>query len=258
MAVEPGEVVALLGPNGSGKTTLLDVISGQLSPTEGHVIVDGIDLVDHRPEDRAGLGMVRSFQDCRLFPELSVEDALLVAEDARRPVGVAAATFQLPPTRRTEADKRRRVDGLIGAFHLEPFRGHLIGQLSTGTRRVVDLACIVGANPRLLLLDEPTAGIAEKEAEAFVPLLKRLHEVTGATIVLVEHDVGLAVALAHRLVVMTTGRVVSSGPPATVLADPAAVDAYLGASPEALARSGQPAGSPVGGPSGPPRIAGRS
>jgi ABC-type branched-subunit amino acid transport system permease subunit/ABC-type branched-subunit amino acid transport system ATPase component len=262
LAVAPGELVALLGPNGSGKTTLLDVISGQLLPTRGQVLVDGIDVVDHRPEDRAALGVVRSFQDCRLFPELSVEDTLLVAEDARLPVGLAAATLQPPSVRRRELVKRRRVDGLIVAFHLEPFRHIPIGHLSTGTRRVVDLACIAGANPRLLLLDEPTAGIAQREAEAFVPLLQRLHAVTGATIVLVEHDVALAVALAQRLVVMVAGRTVSAGPVATVLGDPAAIEAYLGASAEALARSGQPAGTLAGqgdvGSSIPPTTAGRS
>jgi ABC-type branched-subunit amino acid transport system ATPase component len=236
--VTPGEVVGLIGPNGSGKTTLLDAISGHVRCTRGAVVLDGLDLVDHFPEDRAALGLVRSFQDCRLFPELTVTEVLLVSEDARRRAGVLATTLHLPSARRAERAKRAAVDGVVDAFGLGRFRDHRVAELSTGTRRVVDLASIVLAEPRLLLLDEPTAGIAQREAEAFAPLLVRIHEVTGATIVLVEHDVPLVFSLCDRIVVMETGRVVSAGPPEVVRADPAAVAAYLGASPEALARSG--------------------
>lgn len=237
--VAPGEVLGLIGPNGSGKTTLLDAISGQARLSAGSVLLDGDDLVDYLPEDRADLGLVRSFQDCRLYPELTVEEVLLVSEDARHRAGVLATTLHLPWARRAEREKRAAVAGVVDAFGLDRFRGHRIGELSTGTRRVVDLATIVLAAPRLLLLDEPTAGIAQREAEAFVPLLRRIREVTGATIVLVEHDVPLVFSLCSQLVVMETGRVVSHGTPDEVRADPAAVAAYLGASPEALARSGR-------------------
>jgi ABC-type branched-subunit amino acid transport system ATPase component len=238
LVVEPGEIVGFIGPNGSGKTTLLDTISGQLLPASGAVLLDGQDLVDHLPEDRAELGLVRSFQDARLFPDLSVEDTLLLAEDARHPVGVLSTTFSLPTARRAEAAKRSTVAGLLDDLGLTRFRHQPIAELSTGTRRIVDLAAIIAAAPRLLLLDEPTAGIAQREAEAFGPLLRRLHDLTGATIGIVEHDVPLVVGLADRLVVMETGKVVSAGPVADVLQDSAAIEAYLGASEEALARSG--------------------
>jgi ABC-type branched-subunit amino acid transport system ATPase component len=238
LTIEPGEVVGLIGPNGSGKTTLLDAISGQIRCTRGSVLLDGEDLVDHLPEDRAGLGLVRSFQDCRLYPELSVEEVLLISEDARRPAGVLSTTLHLPWARRAEREKRVAIGEVIAAFGLDRFRHHRITELSTGTRRVVDLAAIVLADPRVLLLDEPTAGIAQREAEAFVPLLRRIHEVTGATIVLVEHDVPVVFSLCSRVVVMETGQVASAGTPEEVRADPAAVAAYLGASREALARSG--------------------
>lgn len=240
--VEPGAVVGLIGPNGSGKTTLLDAISGVTRCTNGDVLLDGENLVDHLPEDRARLGLVRSFQDCRLFPELSVTEVLLVSEDARRPAGVLATTFHLPWARRAERAKRAAVDDVIEAFGLGRFRAHRVSELSTGTRRVVDLAAIVLGEPRLLLLDEPTAGIAQREAEAFVPLLQRIHGVTGATIVLVEHDVPLVFSLCSQVVVMETGRIASAGSPDVVRADPAALAAYLGASPEALARSGRLSG----------------
>jgi ABC-type branched-subunit amino acid transport system ATPase component len=133
--------------------------------------------------------MVRSFQDCRLYPELSVLDVLLLCEDVKHEVAVLSTTLQLPWARRSEKRKRAAVDQVIGAFGLERFRHHRTAELSTGTRRVVDLASIVLAEPRLLLLDEPTAGIAQREAEAFIPLLRRLHQVADTTIVLVEHDV---------------------------------------------------------------------
>lgn len=236
--VAPGSVVGLIGPNGSGKTTLLDAISGLVPPSSGAVRLDGEDLGDYLPEDRARLGVVRSFQDCRLYPELTVEDTLLLCEDVRRPVGILSTTAQLPWARRAERTKRRAIDRVIASFGLERFRRHQIGHLSTGTRRVVDLASIVLNRPRLLLLDEPTAGIAQREAEAFVPLLQRLHQVTGATIVLVEHDVPLVFALCSTVVVMRTGEVVSAGTPDEVRRDPRAVAAYLGASDEALAVSG--------------------
>jgi len=239
-----GEVVGLIGPNGSGKTTLLDAISGHVRTTAGSVLLDGEDLVDHLPEDRAELGLVRSFQDCLLFPELTVTEVLMISEDARRRAGVLATTLHLPHARRAERAKRAAVADAVDAFGLGVFRDHRVAALSTGTRRVVDLARIVLAEPRVLLLDEPTAGIAQREAEAFVPLLRRIHEVTGATILLVEHDVPLVFSLCSRIVVMETGRVVSAGRPDQVREDPAAVAAYLGASPEALARTGELGGAP--------------
>ena len=238
LVAEPGSIVGLIGPNGSGKTTLLNVISGLVHPSHGSVRLDGEALEGYLPEERAGVGVIRSFQDCRLFPDLSVRDVLLVALDAHRPVGVAASTLQMPWARRSEREKRSEVGRVIESFRIGPFRDHRISQLSTGTRRVVDLASIVLAKPRLLLLDEPTAGIAQREAEAFGPLLSRLRDVADTTIVLVEHDVPLVFALSTQVVMLASGRVVSSGTPDEVAADPRAVAAYLGASESALAVSG--------------------
>ena len=235
---EAGAIVGLIGANGSGKTTTLDVISGLVAPQAGRVRLDGIDLGEYLPEERLGVGMVRSFQDCRLYPELSVLDVLLLSEDARDEVAVLPTTLRLPWARRTERRKLEAVDQVIAAFGLERFRHHRTAELSTGTRRVVDLASIVLARPRLLLLDEPTAGIAQREAEAFIPLLRRIHEVADTTIVLVEHDVPLVFELCSTVIVMELGRVVVAGPPDHVRSDPQALAAYLGASDEALMASG--------------------
>jgi ABC-type branched-subunit amino acid transport system ATPase component len=238
LQVEPGAIVGLIGSNGSGKTTMLDSVSGLVQPASGSVVLDDEDLADYSSEERAGLGVVRSFQECRLFPELSVEDTLLLTGDARRISDVLSTTLQLPWARRAERAKRRDVDSVIGSFGLERFRHHQTAHLSTGTRRVVDLASILLARPRLLLLDEPTAGIAQREAEAFIPLLRRLQEVTGSTVLLVEHDVPLVFELCSTVVVMQSGKVVAAGPPDVVKRDPQALAAYLGASDEALRASG--------------------
>jgi ABC-type branched-subunit amino acid transport system ATPase component len=235
---EPGAIVGLIGANGSGKTTTLDVVSGLVTPQSGTVRLDGTDLGEYLPEERLRAGMVRSFQDCRLYPELSVLDVLLLSEDARQEVAVLSTTLRLPWARRAERRKLAAVNQVIAAFGLERFRHHRTAELSTGTRRVVDLASIVLAEPRLLLLDEPTAGIAQREAEAFIPLLRRLHQVADTTIVLVEHDVPLVFDLCSTVVVMELGRVVAAGPPEVVRADPKALAAYLGASDEALLASG--------------------
>jgi ABC-type branched-subunit amino acid transport system ATPase component len=245
MSVEPGALVGLIGSNGSGKTTLLDAVSGIVPTSGGTVVLDDEDLSDYTPEERAALGMVRSFQECRLFPELTVEDTLLLIEDARQTTDVLSTTVQLPRARRVERAKRRAVDGVIASFGLGQFRHHQTRHLSTGTRRVVDLASILLARPRLLLLDEPTAGIAQREAEAFIPLLRRLQEVTGATVLIVEHDVPLVFELCSTVVVMQAGRVVSSGPADEVRRDPRALEAYLGASEEALRASGPLQSAPV-------------
>ncbi|HMD46008.1 MAG TPA: ATP-binding cassette domain-containing protein, partial [Acidimicrobiales bacterium] len=122
LCAEPGEIVGLIGPNGSGKTTLLDAVSGLVRADSGSVRLDGEELGDWLPEERNGVGVVRSFQDCRLFPELAVEDVLLLAEDAHEPVGVVASGLQLPWARRAERAKRHAVDEVIAAFGLEPFR----------------------------------------------------------------------------------------------------------------------------------------
>jgi ABC-type branched-subunit amino acid transport system ATPase component len=235
---EAGSIVGLIGANGSGKTTTLDVISGLVKPQSGRVRLDGTDLGEYLPEERLGVGMVRSFQDCRLYPELSVLDVLLLSEDARHDVAVLSTTLRLPWARRAERRKLEAVDQVIAAFSLERFRHHRTAELSTGTRRVVDLASIVLAQPRLLLLDEPTAGIAQREAEAFIPLLRRIHEVADTTIVLVEHDVPLVFELCSTVIVMELGQVVVAGPPDEVRSDPKALAAYLGASDEALMASG--------------------
>ncbi|MCU1369403.1 MAG: ABC-type branched-chain amino acid transport system, ATPase component [Ilumatobacteraceae bacterium] len=249
-SVAPREVVGLIGPNGAGKTTLLDLISGFTRPDAGHVRLGDVDLTDARPHRRAALGLGRSFQDSRLFPSLTVEETLLVALerwlDVRDPFNAA---LHLPPLVDSEAAARHRVDELIELLGLQAFRSKFIGELSTGSRRVVDIGCVLAHEPSVVLLDEPSSGIAQREAEALAPLLLTIRDALDASLIVIEHDMGLIATVSDRLVALDQGRVVTIGQPSDVLAHPEVVASYLGGDRAVLTRSG-----PTTGPAAPPEV----
>ncbi|GAC1588447.1 MAG: ABC transporter ATP-binding protein [Acidimicrobiales bacterium] len=234
--VDAGEIVGLIGANGAGKTTLMDCISGYLQPDEGSISAFGVDLTGLPPELRAYSDVGRSFQDARLFPGLTVEESLLVAVERHRPTRVLAALFGL--SRRAEREKLALVDELIDTMGLATYRDKLISELSTGTRRVVDIASILAQRPRLLLLDEPTSGIAQRETEAFGPLMLRVKSRLDCAIVLIEHDMPLIMSLSDRVYAMEAGTVIAEGPPSIVRHDPRVVASYLGTNEAAINRSG--------------------
>ena len=233
------EVVGLIGPNGAGKTTLLDLISGYLHPDSGVVELAGVDVTGRRPDQRARLGLGRSFQDSRLFPSLTVEDTLLVALerwlDIRDPLNAA---FRLPAYVDSETAARHRVDELIDLLGLGAFRTKFVGELSTGSRRVVDIGCVLAHEPSVVLLDEPSSGIAQREAEALGPLLLRIRDALDASLVVIEHDIALISSISDRLVALDQGSLVVAGTPEEVLAHPAVVESYLGGNSAVIARSG--------------------
>jgi branched-chain amino acid transport system ATP-binding protein len=228
-----GEILGVLGPNGAGKTTLFDVVSGFLEPERGSVrLVDGdrsIALGRLRPASRAQAGLGRTFQDARLFPALTVAEAVAVACEDLVPVrDPIAAALHLPAVTRSERTVEERVDALLDRFGLRARHDSFVRELSTGTRRVLDLACAVAANPHVLLLDEPSAGLARAEAEELVPVLRGIRDDLGTTLVVIEHDLALLGAVSDRVVALDVGRVIATGPPDEVLHDPAVVAAYLG------------------------------
>jgi ABC-type branched-subunit amino acid transport system ATPase component len=244
-----GETLGIIGPNGAGKTTLFDVISGFLNPTAGTVELLGEDVTDLAPERRALLGLGRSFQDARLFPALTVEEVLLVTLDRHHQAkGFATSTLGLPKARRAEATLRKRAERLMVLLGIVDFRDKFVRELSTGSRRLVDLACVLAGDPDVLLLDEPSSGIAQKETEEMPALLERIKFETGCALLVIEHDMQLITAISDELLAMELGGVVLRGSPTDVLHDPRVVAAYLGSDSAAIHRSGQLAGPRPGVP----------
>jgi branched-chain amino acid transport system ATP-binding protein len=239
VTVQPGQVVGIIGPNGAGKTTLFDVVSGFVKADRGSVRLGGIDATDLAPDARARLGLARSFQNARLFPSLTVRENIAVALETQLAVRSAVlAAGWAPSVRRSERRIKRRVENLIGLFSLEAFGDKFVGELSTGSRRIVDLACIMASEPKLLLLDEPSSGLAQAETEALGPVVRRLARDTGCGVLVIEHDIPLVTSLADRLIAMELGAPLLEGPPDEVVADPRVVAAYLGADPAIIERSG--------------------
>lgn len=237
--VRGGEIVGLIGPNGAGKTTLFDLISGLVPTDGGRVLLDGVDVSGLPAHGRALAGLGRSFQDAKLFPALTVEETLAVAlerfVDAKDPV---SAALHLPRTFEAEQKVAERVDGLVDLMGLGSFRNKFVRELSTGTRRMVDLACVVAHRPLVVLLDEPSSGIAQRESEALGPVLERIRSEMGTALVVIEHDMPLLASIADRFIALEQGTVIARGSPAEVLADPGVIASYLGTTDAAIARSG--------------------
>ncbi|MCU1389172.1 MAG: ABC-type branched-chain amino acid transport system, ATPase component, partial [Ilumatobacteraceae bacterium] len=235
----PREILGVIGPNGAGKTTLFDLISGFTPLDTGRVQLAGVDLTDASPAQRAMEGLGRSFQDAKLFPELTVAETLAISTE--RFVGsrsILAAALRMPQTFDSEQQVALRVDELLELMALGQYRNTFIRELSTGTRRVVDLACQVAHRPTVILLDEPSSGIAQREVEALAPVLLRLRDEMGASLIVIEHDMPLISSISDRLLALDQGAVVTTGSPADVLEHPAVVESYLGTSSAAISRSG--------------------
>jgi branched-chain amino acid transport system ATP-binding protein len=239
LQVAAGEIVGLIGQNGAGKTTLMDCISGFHELDEGRIEFRGVDVTDWAPHERARGRLGRSFQEARLFPSLTVLETVEVACErtvANRSL-VADATRQ-PASYLADAVTRSRAAELVSMLGLSRYAATPTSALSTGTRRIVELACLLAEDPVLMLLDEPSAGVAQRETEALGPLLRRIRDHTGAAMVVIEHDMPLLAGLCDRLVAMELGSVLVEGPPDEVLAHPAVVASYLGTDAAAINRSG--------------------
>jgi branched-chain amino acid transport system ATP-binding protein len=235
-----GETLGLIGPNGAGKTTIFDIISGYQAPDSGTVVFDGADITGLTPEARAQRKLVRRFQDARLFPSLTVFETLLVALEHQLQVrSTLLNAAAMPQARRAERRLRQRAERLLELLELGSYRDKFVKELSTGLRRIVDLACVLGAEPRVLLLDEPSSGIAQAEAESLVPLLRRIRFETGCTILIIEHDMPLISAVSDELIALESGTVLLRGKPDDVLNDERVIESYLGTSEAAVKRSGR-------------------
>ena len=235
--VDRGELVGLIGTNGAGKSTLLNAISGFV-PSQGRVFVLGTDVTARRAPARHARGLGRGFQGARIYPGLTVRESLMVALEARSRSHLLASMTALPPSPGAERAKRAEADELIGYMGLGRYADHFIATLSTGTRRIVELASLLAVNARVLLLDEPTGGVAQREAEAFGPLIKQVQAELDAAVIVIEHDMPLVMGISDRVYCLEAGAVIAEGPPEQIRRDPLVIASYLGTSEHAIGRSG--------------------
>ena len=240
LTVGSGQILGIIGSNGAGKTTLFDLCSGFLPADSGHIFLDGREITELGAAGRAERGLGRSFQDARLFPSMTVSETLATAlerhVDVREPT---ACAFRVGAVVESERQVAERVEELLETMGLQRYRDAFVSELSTGTRRIEELACAIAHGPSVLLLDEPSSGIAQRESEALGQLLLDLRDRTGASLAVIEHDIPLVTAIADELVCLHLGQVLASGRPADVLEDPDVVASYLGTSDLAIGRSGR-------------------
>ncbi|MEN3273645.1 MAG: hypothetical protein V7636_2406, partial [Actinomycetota bacterium] len=237
--VREREIVGIIGPNGAGKTTVLDIISGFNPGAEGKVLIGGKDVSDLSPFDRAMLGLGRSFQDARLFPSMTVRQTISTALERHIPVKDPMSAFVMSPAvSQSEKWIDEQVTRLVDLMRLGAYADKFVGELSTGTRRIVDLACTLAHDPSVLLLDEPSSGIAQRETEALGPVLLDIRDQTGAALIVIEHDMPLITGISDRLVALELGAVIAIGTPQEVVTNERVVEGYLGSNEATIMRSG--------------------
>jgi branched-chain amino acid transport system ATP-binding protein len=244
--VPAGQVFAVIGPNGAGKTSLFNLLSCIYAPTGGSLRCFGADLAALRPHQLAGLGVARTFQNLALIPGMSVLDNVLVGRSHLMRSGFLGAGLSLPGSRAEERAHRAAAGEALAFAGIAELAGRPVGALAYGVRKQVELARAIAMEPRLLLLDEPVAGMSQSERAAVVDLIRAIRRRFSPTIVLVEHDMGTVMSLAERILVLDFGRPIALGTPAEIQSNPDVVHAYLGEPDGLLAELGEePAAAPA-------------
>jgi branched-chain amino acid transport system ATP-binding protein len=242
--VAPGQICGLIGPNGAGKTTLFNCLSRLYACQAGQIRFAGQPLTPLPRHRMAGIGIGRTFQNLALFRSLTARQNILVGTHCRRRTGFLAHALRLPAVAREEAAEARRADELIDLLELHDAAQVPVAELPFGTQKRVELARALAASPRLLLLDEPACGLNHEEVEQLGALIRELRQRFALTVLLVEHHMGLVMALADQIVALNFGRKIAEGTPAEVRRDPELVKAYLGEPAEASTATGSAEVSP--------------
>jgi len=237
LEVRAGEVVGLIGTNGAGKSTLMNAVGGFVR-SSGHIELLGESLEGQSTAERARLGLGRTFQAAALFPELTVRETVQVALEARHRTGLLSTALCLPHTFRAERRRRSDAEDLIAFLGLGRYADAYISDLSTGTRRIVELAGLLALDAKLLCLDEPTAGLAQRETEAAGPLIQEISRELHASVLVIEHDMPLIMGISDRVYCLDLGRIIAQGAPHEVRHHPAVIASYLGTDERAIERSG--------------------
>ncbi len=235
--VQQGEIVGLIGTNGAGKTTLMNAISGFV-PSEGEITLSGTDIHNRVSHTRARYGIGRAFQNAKLFGSLTARETIMTALEARERSLLLPSMLGVPPSPFVERKKRAEAEEIIHYLGLGRYADQLISELSTGTRRIVELGALIALDTQLMLLDEPTAGVAQKETEAFGPLIRAIQKELGSSILLIEHDMPMVMSISDRIYCLESGSVIAEGLPETVRSDPNVIASYLGTDERAIQRSG--------------------
>lgn len=228
LELAPGELHGLIGPNGAGKTTVFNLLTGFYQATEGEIIFNGTPLQGLPPQRITGLGMARTFQNIRLFEELSVLENVLIPFHARSRSSFWQAVLQSPRFRREERQFRDQALAILERLHLQDLAREQAGRLPYGQQRRLEIARALAAKPRLLLLDEPAAGLNPQEAAALMTLLQDLQEDFSLTLLIIEHNMKFVMRLCQRLTVLDHGLTIAQGPPEAIRTHPKVIQAYLG------------------------------